>query len=169
MAIRKIIRYPAPSLKDPCTPVSFPLSAELLEHIGDLKDTLAATPHGAALASNQILGRGFRVFVVKEGYGLPTVAINPTWQECGLSFSREMESCLSIPEMSMPLERFNEVEISYTDVDGKDQRLRCSGFMARIVQHEVDHLNGKLLADRLNTKDRARLRVRAFNNRKMGR
>lgn len=196
MAIQKIIRFPLPSLREPCRPVEFPLSAELLEHIGDLKDTLAATPHGVALASNQILPKGHRVFVLREdlrlqpvpsmqGNILQTVVINPRWEAyvpheidtAPRSFRKEwleehnlfMEGCLSIPEYASRLKREYWVECIYQDTEGKWGVTVCQGLAARIVQHECDHLDGRLVLDYADTRTRARIKVEAINNRRRGR
>jgi peptide deformylase len=109
------------------------------------------------------------VFVVRPGCGLPELIINPTWDPSGVNFVKEMESCLSIPEISLNLERLNDVHLIWNDMEGIANAGVFSGFAARVIQHEVDHLNGKLLTDRLNTKDRAKLRVQMFNSRKAGR
>ena len=84
MAIRKIIKFPAPSLRTKCVEVDFRpdwfFKAEFNAHLDDLEDTLDATPNGVALASNQIRAEGWRVFVVKPGMTmLPRIVINPTF------------------------------------------------------------------------------------------
>ena len=171
--VRKIIKFPAPSLRVPCKAVSFPLTPELSEHISDLKDTLATTPHGVALASNQILAEGHRVFVVRPGLNLPKVksmsgedslpevVINPKWEvypphEIDTQHPYDwpehagfVEGCLSIPELSMPHVRQYWVEMEYQDEEGRTHVTIARQLAARIIQHECDHLDGILYPMRI--------------------
>ncbi len=175
MAMKKIIKFPALSLRQPCREVSFPLSDDLLEHIQDLKDTLAATSNGVALASNQILAEGRRVFVVKPGTRLQEVVINPAWKpvpidEDGFIRTRLVdEGCLSVPEAELRTQRFSLIEVKFQDIDGERQELRVLELDSQIVQHECDHLDGKLLLDYADPKAQIRVRNEAIRNRKAGR
>lgn len=199
--IRKIIRFPAPSLRPACEPVTFPLSDALAEHLRDLRDTLAATPHGVALASNQVLAEGVRAFVVRAGLRSPAVAsmspesrdgtqpfpevvINPSWrpyppreidwgpgvEAAALADAGYVEGCLSVPELSLTLpERQYWAELEYQDEEGKTFVHVCRGLGARIVQHECDHLDGRLIWDLADRKTQARVRAEAIKNKKRGR
>ena len=167
--IRKIIKFPAPSLRAPCKAVAFPITPALLEHIGDLRETLAATPHGVALASNQVLAEGHRVFVVKLGNELPEVVIEPRYDVIRAGGElREVEGCLSIPELSMVNTRHQSVYLRWRGEDGRDYAGAFHGLAARIVQHECDHLDGKLLYDYADRRTQVRVRTEAIKNRKRG-
>jgi peptide deformylase len=202
--IRKIIRYPNPSLRSACAPIDFAVARAwdkgegLSAHIQDLKDTLAATPNGLALASNQIVPQGWRVFVAQPGLRVPRVAtmashdpdgmqsfpevcINPKWEVYPpheidtigphdlADHVRFIEGCLSIPELSIPCTREHWIDLEYTDEDGARCIYVCRGIGARIVQHECDHLDGKLLIDHADKKTKIRVKQQAIRNRKAGR
>jgi peptide deformylase len=164
--VKKIIRYPDPSLRKQTKDVTFPLTDELLEHIRDLKDTLAATSNGVALASNQILADGHRVFVVKEGLDadLPKVVINPSWkpyEKTQFEFVHEEEGCLSIPHFGARLKRYVGVVLEYQAEDGTFDHLIPQVLLgARIVQHECDHLAGKVIIDHLDKSSQ----IKAYND-----
>lgn len=76
-----------------------------------------------------------------------TVLINPkiVWRskETGL----EKEGCLSIPEIEYDVARAKKIHIEYFDLDGNRKKLKAKGFLARVIQHEIDHLNGKTISD----------------------
>lgn len=60
------------------------------------------------------------------------------------------ESCLSVPGLAVPVERYEEIEVTFTNLDGEEEELWCDPWTARIVQHEIDHLDGVLLIDHLS-------------------
>lgn len=196
--VRKIIRFPSPSLRLKCREVPSPLPPEVREHIQDLRETLAQLPQGLALASNQLLSQGWRLFVARSDLrvprvawlaersedgmqSFPEVAINPAWEAyppgaTDVASPRELaehaayvEGCLSLPELSLRCPREYWVEWEYTDEDGR----RCvhvdRGLGARVVQHECDHLDGKLIYDYADLKAQVRARAEAIRNRKAGR
>ncbi len=193
MAVRKIIKFPSPSLAVPCREVQFPLSEELREHIRDLRDTLDATANGVALASNQIVPEGWRVFVVKPDVWvpgvpsvnraqLPLVVINPTWtvypphqideilvHHYGREHFDFVEGCLSIPEVGEKIRRQFWTEMEYQDETGAKLVYIGAGLGARIIQHECDHLDGRLIVDHLDDRKRIFIRNQAIKNRKAGR
>ena len=152
--------------------MTFPLSETVLKHVSDLKETLAATPNGLALASNQILAEGWSVFVVRPGNGLPEVVINPTWRR-GPPEARAMEEgCLSIPELDLVhfnVMRYPQVWLAWDEDEMKPSGTDLVGLPAQIVQHECDHLDGKLVYDYLPKQLQLSVRRVAINNRKAGR
>jgi peptide deformylase len=170
MAIRKIIKYPQPSLLKPCMPVSFPLTEMVQEHLRDLLDTLAASDSGVALASNQILADGLRLFVVKDGYGLPTELFNPEWNVIEDDLIMPMlEGCLSIPELQLYAPRHQTIQVKWFTRSGEITGSQiASGLAAQIVQHEVEHLNGELLINYAKKDLALRVRMEAIRNRKAG-
>jgi peptide deformylase len=68
------------------------------------------------------------------------------------------EGCLSFPGIQADVERWIDIVVSYQDLDGKEQTLTASGWLARIIQHELDHLDGVLFTDRLTSTDKLRVR-----------
>lgn len=197
--IRKIIKFPAPSLRQPCQEVTFPLSEEMKGHLNDLRDTLAATPHGIAIASNQIEPQGRRVFVVRPTVEwplvrsmswetVPEVVINPKigpypphevdygptwlperWNQEIYEYKCFVEGCLSVPELNRPVDREYWIEMTYQDEEGRDCVYIARGLTARMIQHECDHLDGKLIYDYADKKVQTAVRQQAIKNRKAGR
>ena len=70
------------------------------------------------------------------------------------------EGCLSFPGIRAEVERHVDITVVYQDLDGKEQSLKASGFLARVIQHEMDHLEGVLMVDRLSAGDKLRVRPR---------
>jgi peptide deformylase len=120
------------------------LSAHIGTVVNDLCDTARAM-ECAGLAAPQI-GEGIRVCVVKVGGG-PLVLVNPEifWR------SKEEdcmeEGCLSLPGITVVVSRAKELRLLYRDREWKPQEVTCTGAVARVVQHEIDHLNGVLIVD----------------------
>ena len=145
MTMRPIRIIGDPVLRTPCDPVTT-FDAELRSLVTDLMDTLLGAPGRAGVAANQI-GVPARVFV----YEADTVRghlVNPT-----LELSAEMqdgdEGCLSIPELSFPTPRALHATARGFDQYGEPITVSGSGFLARALQHETDHLDGKLYVDTL--------------------
>ncbi len=103
--------------------------------------------HGVGLAAPQI-GLEERICVIEEN-GNRYVLINPSITKYSKETVVMEEGCLSVPEKFFPIERPAEVNVSYTTLDGKRAKLRANGLLARACQHEIDHLNGIIILDRL--------------------
>lgn len=151
MAVKDIILHPDPRLKKVCAPVA-DISAEMRRLAEDMLSTMYDAP-GIGLAAPQV-GEMTRLIVmdcVKEENAKPRpmALFNPevTWS------SEEMnvyeEGCLSIPEHFADVERPKMVRVAWQDMDGKPQEEEFDGLWATCVQHEIDHLNGKLFLDYL--------------------
>jgi peptide deformylase len=143
-------------LRTPCDPVTS-FDAELRELVTDLMDTLLGAPGRAGVAANQI-GVSARVFVYLAG-GQRGHLVNPT-----LELSEETEEgdegCLSLPGLSFPTPRAKHAVARGFDQYGEPVTISGSGFLARALQHETDHLDGRLYVDRL-TGDTRRQALRA--------
>jgi len=151
MALRQILIHPDPRLKTVAAPVD-DVDSALRKLADDMLETMYDAP-GIGLAAPQI-GIGKRLLVMdcirdEEETPRPMVLINPeiTWSSEELSSYEE--GCLSIPDQYADVERPAEVEVSWTDLDGALQSERFDGLWATCVQHEIDHLNGKLFIDYL--------------------
>jgi peptide deformylase len=122
--------------------------------IADLFDTMRAA-RGVGLASNQI-GVARRVAVVSVENAGEYALVNPVVLESGGSQIGE-EGCLSIPEIYAEIERADRVVVEALDEHGVRRRIEASGFLARAIQHEIDHLDGILFLDRVSPLKRRRL------------
>ncbi|MEX0351402.1 MAG: peptide deformylase [Paracoccaceae bacterium] len=148
---RNILIHPDPRLKKVCTPVS-DLSDDLRQLADDMLETMYDAP-GIGLAAPQIgvLERLIVMDCIKEEGETPRpmVLFNPKV----VSFSDETnvyeEGCLSIPEQFAEVTRPKVVDVEWIDRDGNPQSETFDGLWATCVQHEIDHLNGKLFIDYL--------------------
>ena len=113
-------------------------------------ETMYAAP-GSGLAANQV-GVNKRVFVYDKGDG-PIVVINPVIVESEGEWTYE-EGCLSIPGLSWDITRPNRVCLIGRDLDGNEMSIDTNEYEGRIFQHEMDHLNGILLLERLDDDQR---------------
>ncbi|KKK46869.1 hypothetical protein LCGC14_3160940 [marine sediment metagenome] len=151
MSLRPILIHPDPRLKKPADPVTG-FDAETRRLADDMLETMYDAP-GIGLAAPQIgvMQRLLVMDCVKEDDAppRPMVLINPRIDWSSETRSTYEEGCLSIPEQYAEVERPAEVEVAWTDLDGQAQSARFSGLWATCVQHEIDHLNGKLFIDYL--------------------
>ena len=107
---------------------------------------------GVGLAANQV-GRLKRILVAaleEQEY----VIVNPVIEESAQTAEKELEGCLSIPGIHVEVERPTAITVSGQDTSGAPLRLEASGLLARILQHEIDHLDGVLILDRTDRKSR---------------
>jgi peptide deformylase len=151
MAVKDIILHPDPRLKKVCAPVA-DISAEMRRLAEDMLSTMYDAP-GIGLAAPQV-GEMTRLIVmdcVKEENAKPRpmALFNPavTWSSEETNVYEE--GCLSIPEHFADVERPKRVRVAWQDMDGKRQEEEFDGLWATCVQHEIDHLNGKLFLDYL--------------------
>lgn len=163
MAILNIRKYPDPVLKKKAEPVS-EITWEIQRLIADMAETMYAAP-GVGLAAPQV-GMSLRVIVIdinsKEGGkgGLISL-INPEIIEHSGEVAWE-EGCLSVPDYSADVRRFEKVVVKGLDGNGKEKVVAGEGFFAVALQHEIDHLNGILFIDRLGPikRDLVKRRIR---------
>lgn len=129
------------------------------EKIVALANTMIETMNeapGVGLAANQI-GVQKRLFVYDKGDG-PRVVVNPIIVETSGEWLYE-EGCLSVPGLSWEIVRPNAVHLKGYDLDGKELDIEAQELEGRIFQHEVDHLDGMLLIDRLNDDQRREAKI----------
>lgn len=148
---RKILIHPDPRLKKVCAPV-VDITDELRKLSDDMLETMYDAP-GIGLAAPQLgfLDRLIVLDCVKEqGAALqPTVMFNPEVISSSEETNVYDEGCLSIPEQYAEITRPAEVEVRWMDCDGNEQQAGFDGLWATCVQHEIDHLQGKLFIDYL--------------------
>lgn len=148
---RPILIHPDPRLKKVCAPVP-DLSDDLRQLADDMLETMYDAP-GIGLAAPQI-GVLDRLIVLdcakeKEEQPRPLIMFNPEVIETSGERSTYEEGCLSIPDQYAEVERPAEVTVQWIDRDGNEQRETFADLWATCVQHEIDHLNGKLFIDYL--------------------
>jgi len=127
--------------------------------IRDFSRAMIETMHlgnGIGLAAPQV-GELSRLFVVHVQGDKPRVFINPEIIGTSLDMSTYEEGCLSIPGLYYDLNRPAEITIQAWDENGKPFTLDAEGLLARVIQHEYDHLKGTLFIDHLSEKQRSRL------------
>ena len=156
MAVRDILKMGDPRLLRVAAPVTDFRSPELQALIGDLFDTMRAAS-GAGLAAPQIgVDRAVVVFGFEHNPRYPdaepvpqTVLINPVIEPVTEEQEEDWEGCLSVPGMRGRVPRFARIRYSGRDPKGEPIERTASGFHARVVQHECDHLIGKLYPMRI--------------------
>lgn len=131
------------------------LSDELRALAKDMIDTMHESD-GIGLASLQV-GRTERLFVVHVRDDEPRVFFNPRITAKSVEEDDYEEGCLSIPGVYANVRRPLEISVSAIGLDGKPFELDADGILARVIQHEYDHLNGVLFWDHLSERKRARL------------
>lgn len=150
MAVRKVLLYPDPGLKRVCAPA--PVGEELEKIVEDLTDTMRSFPGCVGIAAPQI-GYFSRVAVIdlsahkkapESVHGL-TVLVDPLVVS-GEGSEVAREGCLSIPQLTANVRRYVDAR-----VDTRDGAMDFEGFEARCVLHEIDHLDGLLFLDRVDS------------------
>ena len=147
--IREVLRYPHPALKEVAREAHEP--GEIARVADDLEDTMDAFGHCVGLAATQ-LGEMLRIVVVDvSGHKKATTSngrlllVNPRIVETeGAEVGRE--GCLSMPDLTANVRRATRIE-----VEAGDRRMVSEGFEARCLQHEIDHLDGLLFLDRVDS------------------
>lgn len=147
MAVLPVLLWPDPRLGEVCAPVD--AADDLAGLVGDMFDTLYAAK-GRGLAAPQV-GVLKRLFVVdvtwKDGTPDPHVFINPTVVATCTARATMEEQCLSIPDRPMPVDRPEWVELAWETAERSNMSARFSGIEARILLHEYDHLDGRVILD----------------------
>jgi peptide deformylase len=157
MAVKKVLKYGTPSLRQPSKEVH-KVSSKIKELVKDLLDTMY-TQNGVGLAAPQI-GINYRVFVIDVSSGdeplKPMVFINPKFIKKSGAFESD-EGCLSFPEVFTKVRRYKNVTIKALDSKGRSFVLEANGgtLLTKALQHEYDHLDGILFIDHARDIDEA--------------
>ncbi len=151
MSIKDIITVPDEKLKRVSEPIlSIGLNEKKL--VNDLFETMYHSK-GIGLAAVQV-GILKRILVIdissKDEEKKPMSFINPIIQKVSNETSLYEEGCLSIPDTFIEIERPKSCEVEYIDMDGKKKILKCDGLLSTCIQHEINHLDGKLIIDNLS-------------------
>jgi peptide deformylase len=149
--VRTVREVGDPVLRTPCDPVT--VFDDALRGLVDDMVASMAEADGVGLAANQI-GVTKRVFVVdcEDGAGRRHVGhvVNPVLELLDESVDEDVEGCLSVPGVHYVTRRAARAAVTGVDVDGAPVRLEGDGVLGRCLQHEVDHLDGRLYLDRLD-------------------
>ncbi|OYU41042.1 MAG: peptide deformylase [Pseudorhodobacter sp. PARRP1] len=147
--IRDILIHPDPRLKKPCEPIAA-VSAEISALAADMLETMYDAP-GIGLAAPQIgvMKRMIVMDCIKDGPPEPMALLNPEVLWSSEDLGSYEEGCLSIPDQYAEVKRPSSVKVGWMDLDGAPQERLFTGLWATCVQHEIDHLNGKLFIDYL--------------------
>jgi len=164
MALLEILEYPDPRLRTVAAPVAA-VTDEIRRQADDMLETMYAAP-GIGLAATQVdFHQRLLVIDVSENQDEPLIFINPEIvAEDGSAKSDE--GCLSVPEIYEAVERAETVRVKALDRDGKEFDLEADGLLAVCIQHEMDHLEGKLFVDYLSEMKRQRLKKKLAKARK---
>ena len=168
MALLPILEFPDPRLRTIAAPVdpARVLDPEFQRLLDDMFETMYAAP-GIGLAASQVdVHQRFMVIDVSEQHDAPMVFINP---EIRLKAGEQVyqEGCLSVPGIFADVARANEITVNALGRDGQPFELHTDGLLAVCVQHEMDHLLGKLFVDYLSPLKREMVRKKLAKQRRL--
>ncbi|MEK9208147.1 MAG: peptide deformylase [Patescibacteria group bacterium] len=144
MKILDLVKIPDELLRTPTKEVTV-FDDQLIEFVRQMAHTMHCF-NGIGLAANQV-GDLRRIFVIDEKLHKHNVFINPKIVKKSMFTNRYMEGCLSIPDKSFVVPRYYSIDIDYQDMAGERQVLWASRGLAEVIQHEIDHLENKLIMD----------------------
>ena len=158
MAIRKILKFPNQDLRIKAKPVE-----TFDEKLKTLTDDMFETMHsvdGIGLAATQIgVAKQVAVIDISPEKNEPLVIVNPAIQILDPSKTEDYdEGCLSVPGFFEKISRPSDIKLTYQDLNGKKQEIKPEGLLTKVVQHELDHLNGRLFVDHISELKRRRIR-----------
>ena len=157
MALLNILEFPDPRLRTKATFVTT-FDAQLRRLITDMLETMYEAP-GIGLAATQVdVHRRLLVIDISEDHDQPLVFINPEVRILDETLEEYDEGCLSVPGFYETVKRPQKVAVTAQDRHGETFTMECEGLLAICVQHEIDHLDGKLFVDYLSSLKRTRIR-----------
>jgi peptide deformylase len=151
MAILPILTLPEPVLRQKAKRVS-KIDGSIQKLIADMLETVRADPGRAALAAPQV-GVSLRVIVISIPGAEDIALVNPEIVKSSGEHA-VTEGCLSVPGYYGEIKRARQVTAKGRDASGKEIRIKASGLLAQALQHEIDHLNGKLYIDHLESQEK---------------
>jgi peptide deformylase len=151
MSLLEILEYPDEILSKPVLPVTV-INGDLQQRIDDMAQTMYHAP-GVGLAASQVgINQCVLVYDVspRDDNRSLHVLINPRIVCQEGEFLSENEGCLSVPEYRSDVVRFSQIQVEGVDRDGKPLSFAADGYLAVVLQHEIDHLRGILFIDRIS-------------------
>jgi peptide deformylase len=156
MPLLEILKYPDPRLRTVALPVA-EVNDEIRQLISDLFETMYLAP-GIGLAASQVdVHQRIVVMDISEDQTHTLCFINPEILEL-TGKARCEEGCLSVPDVYETVERAEKIRVKALDRDGKEFELQADEILAVCIQHEMDHLDGKLFVDYISPLKRQRLK-----------
>jgi len=164
MAKLKILEFPDPRLRTKATSVDA-VDDAMRKLIADMFETMYAAP-GIGLAATQVdVHKRLLVTDITSDQSQPLVFINPEiLEKDGVTVSDE--GCLSVPGYYEEVERAEHIRVRFLDRQGEEQQMEAEGLLAICIQHEIDHLDGKLFVDYLSEAKRQRIRKKLEKDRR---
>jgi peptide deformylase len=157
MSLLNILKFPDSRLRTVAQPVEN-ITRATKKLINDMLETMYAAK-GIGLAATQVdVHQRIIVIDLNKNDKEPIVLINPIIKILGNSICPTEEGCLSVPEFTEVIHRPGHIHVSALNKDGESFELEADGLLAVCVQHEIDHLNGKLFVDYLSSLKRERLK-----------
>lgn len=166
MAILDILHFPDERLRKVCEPVS-EVNDDIRRLLDDMLETMYAAP-GIGLAAVQVnVHKRVLVADVSEDHSQPFCFINP--EIVNLEGEEEMqEGCLSVPGFYETVKRAEKIKVKALNREGQPFEMEADGLLAVCIQHEIDHLNGKLFVDYLSPLKRQRIRKKLEKQERLG-
>lgn len=159
MALLPILEFPDPRLRTVAKPVT-EVDDNIRQLVADMFETMYEAP-GIGLAATQVnVHKRVVVIDVSEDKSQPLVFINPEVEVLDPDVSEYDEGCLSVPGFYETVVRPNHIRVKALDRDGNAFELEPQGLLAVCIQHELDHLNGKLFVDHISPFKRSRIRTK---------
>lgn len=159
MALLTVLEFPDPRLRTIAELVEN-VDDELRSIIDDMFETMYDAP-GIGLAATQVnIHRQIITIDVSEEHNEPLVLINPTFETISDELEEMQEGCLSVPGFYEDVKRPNHIRVKALDRNGNAFEMEAHDLLAVCIQHEIDHLNGKLFVDYLSTLKRNRIRAK---------
>ena len=141
-----ILTFPDPRLRKTAEPV-IDFNDELKSMASDMLHTMYEDK-GIGLAATQVdIHKRLIVIDLSEDKSSPLYIVNPDYEILDDTFELSEEGCLSIPSFRQEVKRAKKIKLKYQDLNGSDKELTAEGLLGFCIQHEIDHLNGKLLVD----------------------
>jgi len=154
-----ILTFPDPRLRKKAQPIE-----RFDENLKDMAKKMLHTMYadkGIGLAATQVnYHERLIVIDVSENQDEPIYIVNPSYEVLDSSPESSKEGCLSIPTFQQEVLRAKKIELSYQDLDGNPHKLTAEGLFGYCIQHEIDHLNGKLIVDYASSLKRGRIKAK---------
>jgi peptide deformylase len=158
VAIRKILKFPDQNLRTKAEVIET-FDAALKALTDDMFETMHSV-NGIGLAATQIgISKRVAVIDISQEKNEPFIIINPEIEILDTSKNEDYdEGCLSVPGFFETISRPSDIKLTYQDLSGEKKEIKPEGLLTKVVQHELDHLNGRLFVDHISELKRRRIR-----------
>jgi peptide deformylase len=162
--ILSIVKLPSQVLRRPVEDITFPLSKQVLRLFKDMLDTVKHA-NGVGLAAPQV-GKGLNAALIylEQANIPPFIIINPKIKKSSRETSIMEEGCLSLPGLFGEVKRPKKITIEAYDLSGKLFTITDDTFLARVLQHEIDHLSNTLIIDKLGKVSEGKDLIKKYND-----